>query len=101
MPPAEMQKLEKNINTYGLVDPIIINLKNNTIIGGHQRYDILISQDETQDLQLIKRGDNILDATSGSGSTLISALQLNRNCTGIEKDKEYIELTEQRIQNMK
>lgn len=37
----ELEKLEKNIKEFGLVDPIIINLKNNHIIGGHQRYEVL------------------------------------------------------------
>ena len=37
----EQEKLEKTLQEFGLVDPIIINLKNNQIIGGHQRYEIL------------------------------------------------------------
>lgn len=40
----ELTKLTNSINEFGLVDPIIINLKNNKIIGGHQRYDVLINQ---------------------------------------------------------
>lgn len=40
----ELTKLSNSINEFGLVDPIIINLKNNKIIGGHQRYDVLINQ---------------------------------------------------------
>ena len=39
----ELKKLQKSIQHYGRVDPIIINLKNNKIIGGHQRFDALIS----------------------------------------------------------
>lgn len=40
----ELTKLSNSINEFGLVDPIIINLKNNKIIGGHQRYDVLVNQ---------------------------------------------------------
>lgn len=40
----ELTKLTNSISTFGLVDPIIINLKNNKIIGGHQRYEVLINQ---------------------------------------------------------
>lgn len=40
----EYSKLVESISKFGLVDPIIINLKNNTIIGGHQRYDVLMDK---------------------------------------------------------
>lgn len=53
----ELEKLENSINKFGLVDPIIINLKNNTIIGGHQRFKILKKQYEEKDLYLINLGD--------------------------------------------
>ncbi|WP_406534644.1 ParB N-terminal domain-containing protein [Methanobrevibacter sp.] len=58
----DYKKLSNSIAEYGLVDPIIINLQNMHIIGGHQRYDVLlekyISGDETYaELQLIRRGD--------------------------------------------
>lgn len=58
----EYKKLSKSINEFGLVDPIIINLKNgNKIIGGHQRYDVLKQEyDEGRlfgDLELIRLGD--------------------------------------------
>lgn len=57
MPPREMQKLEKSIKTYGLADPIIIDLTdNNTIISGHQRYEVLQKLGK-EDLTLIKHGD--------------------------------------------
>ena len=36
------KKLRNSIETFGLVEPIIINTKNNRIIGGHQRYQILL-----------------------------------------------------------
>lgn len=38
----QYKDLKKSIETFGLVDPIIINSKTgNTIIGGHQRFKIL------------------------------------------------------------
>lgn len=53
--------LEKSINTFGLVEPILINLKNNEnrIISGHQRYNILLNQQKTENdtLHLIQFGD--------------------------------------------
>lgn len=36
----EYQKIKKSIQTFGYADPIIIN-KDGTIIGGHQRYNVL------------------------------------------------------------
>lgn len=59
----DFQKLKNSIKTFGLTDPIIINLKNNTIIGGHQRYDalvdILLEEDNLaeKEYDLIKKGD--------------------------------------------
>lgn len=52
----ELTKLENSISEFGLVDPIIINLKNNRIIGGHQRYKVLEKQ-SVKELNLIKLGD--------------------------------------------
>lgn len=59
---TEYNKLTQSINEFGFVDPIIINLKNNHIIGGHQRYDVLLNnhiQNNTQypELNLIRLGD--------------------------------------------
>lgn len=58
----EYNKLSMSINEYGLVDPIIINLNNNTIIGGHQRFDVLMDSymagdKDYETLTLIKNGD--------------------------------------------
>ena len=58
----EIIKLQNSINTFGMVDPIIINLKNNHIIGGHQRYNVLqdlyMQNNEFDvELNLIRLGD--------------------------------------------
>ena len=39
----EYQRIKKSIETFGYVDPIIVN-KDMTIIGGHQRYKVLVDQ---------------------------------------------------------
>lgn len=58
---TEFQKLTQSLNEFGLIDPIIINLNNNKIIGGHQRYDVLlnqyIQQQDHEELNLIRLGD--------------------------------------------
>lgn len=59
---ADYKKLSNSIAEYGLVDPIIININNNRIIGGHQRYDVLFSEymdgnEDYAELELIRRGD--------------------------------------------
>ena len=48
--------LKNSLTEFGLVDPIIVNLKNNTIIGGHQRYFILKELGVTE-LFLVRQGD--------------------------------------------
>lgn len=58
----EYDKLAKSLNNFGVVDPIIINLKNNHIIGGHQRYDVLHEQyiqdnNKYGKLHLLRLGD--------------------------------------------
>lgn len=58
----EYSQLTNSINRFGLVDPIIINLKNNKIIGGHQRFKVLTEQytlnpQEYENLPLLRLGD--------------------------------------------
>ena len=58
----EYDKLAKSLNNFGVVDPIIINLQNNHIIGGHQRYDVLHEQyiqdnNKYGKLHLLRLGD--------------------------------------------
>ena len=53
---------KNSISTFGLVDPIIVNLKNMHIVGGHQRYDVLLDQsmednDFLAELPMIRLGD--------------------------------------------
>lgn len=53
----EQKKLSNNLKKFGLVDPIIINLKNKHIIGGHQRYEVLKKEDKDKEYSLIRLGD--------------------------------------------
>ena len=58
---TEYLKLANSISEFGFVDPIIINLNNNHIIGGHQRYTVLLDQylknESNSELHLIRLGD--------------------------------------------
>ena len=54
---SEATKLKNSLSTFGLVDPIVINLKNNHIIGGHQRFSALLDLGYDEPLQLIELGD--------------------------------------------
>lgn len=42
-------------------------------------------------------GDTVLDPFMGSGTTIIAALNTERNAIGIEKDKDYFEVAQERI----
>ena len=42
----------------------------------------------------------VLDPFLGSGTTIISCIQTNRNCIGIEKNKEYVEIAKQRLNDI-
>lgn len=46
-----------------------------------------------------KPGDTVLMPFSGSGTECLSAKELGRNYIGFEIDKDYIELSEQRLKN--
>ena len=50
----ELTKLANSIHSFGFVDPIIVNLKNNRIVGGHQRYKVLMEDyDNNKTLNLL------------------------------------------------
>ena len=57
------QKLKNSVKNFGLVEPILVNLKNNHIISGHQRYDVLTDLLLTEgnlaekEFYMIKHGD--------------------------------------------
>ena len=42
-------------------------------------------------------GETVLDNCIGSGTTAIAALNTNRSFIGIEKDKEYVDIANERI----
>ena len=45
-------------------------------------------------------GDTVLDPFSGSGTTCYVAKRLNRKCIGIEKEKEYFDISQRRIDSI-
>jgi len=50
-------------------------------------------------LKSSKQGDLVADFFSGSGSTLLSAKQLNRNYFGIEYDEGYFKIIQQKLKS--
>ena len=44
-------------------------------------------------------GETVLDFTMGSGTTGVACKNLNRNFIGIELDKDYFKIAEERINN--
>ena len=44
-------------------------------------------------------GEMVLDFTMGSGSTGVACINTNRNFIGIEQDKKYFDIAEQRIED--
>lgn len=58
MKPSEQLKLKRNLETFGLIDPILVDLTDNmTVIGGHQRLQVLKEIDEDTELKLLRLGD--------------------------------------------
>ena len=48
-----------------------------------------------------KEGDMILDFTMGSGTTGVAAMKLGRKFIGIEKNKEWYEVANRRLNEAK
>ena len=46
-------------------------------------------------------GETVLDNCIGSGTTAIASINTNRNYIGIEKEKEYVDIANERINNHK
>ena len=38
----EFEKLKKSIEEFGYVEPIILNKRTDTVVGGHQRLEVMI-----------------------------------------------------------
>lgn len=90
----EYNKLKESIDKFGLTDPIIINLNNNTIIGGHQRYSVIKNEFPNMDLYLFKIG-NIGWITSNLNFTIDNfddeiLLNINLNSQNGEWDLEKL-----------
>ena len=45
---ADYERLKNSITNFGLVEPIIVNQRNMTLVGGHQRYTVLKDLGETE-----------------------------------------------------
>lgn len=41
---SQYEAIKNSIDEFGFVEPLIVNQRNNTLVGGHQRYKILIAQ---------------------------------------------------------
>lgn len=54
---TDYKNLKNSIDEFGIVAPIIINLEDNTIISGHQRFDVLFYENNIDELYLLKLGD--------------------------------------------
>ena len=46
------------------------------------------------------KGDIVCDITMGSGTTVVAAVNTNRNFIGIEQDEEYFEISKNRIEKL-
>ena len=55
----EYEKLKRSIETFGYVEPIIWNKQTGQIVGGHQRYKILVDQGATEvDCVIVDKDEN-------------------------------------------
>jgi len=89
-----MEKLIKGIGEFGIVDPIIIN-KDNTIIGGHQRYQAALTMGMKRlpcvRLDLTKEKERILNIALNKITGEFDIPKLSDLLSSL--DTEIIELT--------
>lgn len=45
---AEYMKLKKSIDEFGYIEPIVVNRRTGNIVGGHQRFKILVDEGYTE-----------------------------------------------------
>ena len=96
-------KLKNSVKNFGLVEPILINLKNNTIISGHQRYDVLTDLILTdgnlaeKEFHLLKYGDLglILDTDEPTleNEDYEKALNITLNNTNLTGEYDFEKLS--------
>ena len=54
----EWEKIEKSIDTFDMVEPIVFNERSGRIVGGHQRAKILAHRGETEvDVSIVNLSD--------------------------------------------
>ena len=97
MPTAEMEKLKNNLKTYGLIDPILIDLTdNNTVIGGHQRLEALKEIQPDATLKLLRLGDLglIFNETKIKIKDKNDQKSMNLSLNKIQGDWDYQKLDE-------
>ena len=61
------------------------------------RYETLLELVERCVLALTNAGDRVLDPYCGVGSTLLGALMHDRRAVGVEREKEYVSLSKERM----
>src|SRR4051794_12654041 len=77
---AEYKKIKRSIETFGYVDPVIVNERTGIIVGGHQRLKVL------KDLGYEELDVSVVDLTDDQEK----ALNVSLNKTGGEWDNALL-----------
>ena len=88
----EYERLKNSITEFGFVEPVIVNKRNMTLVGGHQRYTILKDLGETETEAVI------VDLDENGEKTLNVALNKIEGDWDIEKLQAVLrDLTEEDV----
>ncbi len=89
---AEYEKLRRSIAEFGYIDPIIWNRRTGNMVGGHQRYKIMVNEMRVNQLQvsvvdLNEQQERILNVTlnkvgGGWNESLLNELLLELHAGG-------------------
>ena len=66
----------------------------------YKNYNASSPNSDPYSIESYKKGDKILDPFCGSGTTGIAANLLERDFVGIEREREYVEMSQRRRQEI-
>jgi DNA modification methylase len=92
----QIRQIADSVKVFGFTNPVLIDHKNTIIFGHPTVKPVALLADAILDYSA--RGEIVLDAFLGSGTTLIAAERVGRACFGMEIDPLHVDVAIRRWQ---